>query len=84
MEAAMSSTQERLVNCFATVFPTLGPEEILRASNTSVATWDSLAVVTLVAVIEEEFGVTIAPEEYEYVVSFESVRECLEGKAVDA
>lgn len=80
----MSNLQERLVGCFGTVFPDLSPEEIRRASSTSVANWDSLATVTLVAVIEEEFGVAFTPEEYEQVVSFELTRQCLEGKVADA
>lgn len=80
----MSNVEERLKECFSTVFPNLSSEEILRSSSASVATWDSLATVTLVSVIEEEFGVTIAPEEYEYIVSFELVSQCLESKTVNA
>ena len=80
----MSDTQDRLVNCFKTVFPNLTAEETVRASTASVATWDSLATVTLVSVIEEEFGIVILPEEYEYIVSFSLVSECLEGKRTHA
>jgi acyl carrier protein len=49
-----------------------------------VATWDSLATVTLVSVIEQEFGVTISHDEYKYIVSFALVNECLKGKTVNA
>jgi len=84
MAVSMPSIEERLANCFQTVFPDLSPEEIPRASSASVATWDSLATVTLVAVIEEEFGITIVPEEYEYMVSFDLASQCLESKAVNA
>lgn len=80
----MSNLRERLQKCFGAVFPGLGADEILRASSSSVATWDSLATVTLVSVIEEEFGVTIAPEEYEYMLSFDLVSQCLESKTVNA
>jgi acyl carrier protein len=79
----MSDIQERLVNCFSVVFPTLSREEIPHAEDTSVASWDSLAAVTLVAVIEDEFGVSIAPEEYEKITSFASTREFLQGKLAD-
>jgi acyl carrier protein len=75
---------ERLQKCFGAVFPNLGPDEILRASSASVATWDSLATVTLVSVIEEEFGITIAPDEYEQMISFDLVSQCLESKTVNA
>jgi len=80
----MSDVQERLIDCFGTVFPDLSCDEIPHASSTSVATWDSLATVTLVSVVEEEFGVAITPEDYDYMVSFELVRECLKDKIINA
>ena len=80
----MTNLDERLINCFSAIFPNLSSDEILRCSSTSVATWDSLATVTLVSLIEEEFGVTISPEEYEYIVSFDLVNECLRNKTVNA
>jgi acyl carrier protein len=80
----MSNTDERLKKCFSVVFPDLSADEIPRCSSASVATWDSLATVTLVSVIEEEFGITIAPEDYEYMISFELVSQCLESKTVNA
>jgi len=55
----MSDRRDRLIRCFASVFPTLTPEEILVTSVESVGVWDSLATVTLAAVIEEEFKVQI-------------------------
>ncbi len=80
----MSNMEERLKECFMTVFPNLSADEIPHSSTASVATWDSLATVTLISLIEEEFGVTIAPEEYEYIVSFELVNQCLRSKTVSA
>lgn len=80
----MPNIQERLIDCFSTVFPNLSPEEIPRAGTASVATWDSLAAVTLVSVVEEEFGITVAPDEYDYMFSFESILEYLKGKAANA
>jgi acyl carrier protein len=73
----MSNIQERLINCYNTVFPDLSRDEILRADAASVAAWDSLATVTLIAVIEEEFGVEIAPENFEYLTSFELTNQFL-------
>lgn len=55
----MSEPEERLARCFASVFPTLTPEEVRAASVESVAAWDSLAAVTLVALVEQEFNVKI-------------------------
>ncbi|HSS20762.1 MAG TPA: acyl carrier protein [Pyrinomonadaceae bacterium] len=76
--------EARLQKCFSAVFPNLSADEILRANSASLATWDSLATVTLVSVIEEEFGISIAPEEYEYMISFDLIRQSLESKAVNA
>lgn len=76
----MPDVQERLINCFNTVFPDLSRDEILRADTVSVVNWDSLATVTLIAVIEEEFDVTVAPEDFEHTTSFDSARQWLESK----
>ncbi len=78
----MVNVKEKLMDCFSTIFPDLSRDEILRADTASVAVWDSLATVTLIAVVEEEFGVVIAPEDFEFMTSFESARGWLEGKAL--
>lgn len=52
----MFDPDDRLVRCFASVFPTLSEAEI-RASNVGpLFDIDSLAGVTLVTLIDEEFG----------------------------
>ena len=68
----MNGAQERLVKCFSTVFPNLSPDEILHASSDSVPSWDSLAMVTLLAVIEEEFAMQFPPSALENLVSFDA------------
>jgi acyl carrier protein len=73
----MIDVQERLIQCFEGVFPGLSRDEILRASPASVGAWDSVATVTLVGVIEEEFGASVAPEDIENFVSFELVLDYL-------
>lgn len=73
----MDETQARLVKCFAIVFPDLSPTEIPNASATSVAGWDSVAMVTLLAVIEEEFEVQVDPADFEAIVSFDSAQNHL-------
>lgn len=66
----MSDQNGRLVRCFASVFPTLTPEEIPGTSVESVGIWDSLATVTLAAVIEEEFNVQFDPSDLPELTSF--------------
>jgi len=59
----MTDIERRLATCFSLVFPDLTPEEIPRATMTSVGSWDSVASINLVAVIEEEFGIEVDLEE---------------------
>ena len=69
----MHDAHARLVKCFSGVFPNLLATEIPNSSMTSTEGWDSLAMVTLVVVIEEEFEVQFEPAELEFMVSFDSV-----------
>jgi len=68
----MTEIHERLMRCFSATFPNLTSEEVRLASPSTVATWDSLASITLVAVMEEEFAIQIEPEDIEHLVSFDS------------
>jgi acyl carrier protein len=73
----MSEQEDRLVRCFASVFPALAPEEIRTASTESVGAWDSLAAVTLVAVVQQEFGVEIDLLDLPELTCFEALRTYL-------
>jgi len=68
----MSDENGRLLRCFAAVFPTLTLEEIPGTSVESVGVWDSLAAVTLAAVIQDEFNVEIDPSDLPELTSFEA------------
>ncbi len=74
----MDNSRERLTSCFSTVFPDLAPDEIPLASMASVGKWDSLATITLLTVIEEEFDLQIPPEDLEQLVSFDLILDYLE------
>ncbi len=75
----MSSTRDRLVTCFAAVFPKLTPAEIERATPLTVTAWDSLANVMLLTVVEEEFGVEVPVEELQTLGSFERLLEFVDA-----
>jgi acyl carrier protein len=60
------------------VFSDLAPAEIARATPQTVGAWDSLANVTLIAVIEEEFGKEIPLDQLESLSSFAALKEFLE------
>jgi acyl carrier protein len=77
----MSDIPERVSRCFANVFPDLREEEISRASMTSLAIWDSVAHVTLLSAIAEEFGQSFELEDFEELVSYPLIVDDLENKA---
>jgi acyl carrier protein len=56
----MSERENRLIRCFASVFPGLTAEELRTVGiESSSGVWDSLSTVTLAAVVEEEFDLEI-------------------------
>jgi acyl carrier protein len=75
----MADLEDRLVRCFSSVFPDLTDEQIRAANVKSVSSWDSLATVNLLAVIEQEFSVEIEVMDFPELGSFEAVRSYLHG-----
>ncbi len=75
----MTDTARRLAKCLSAYFVGLSPEEIPRASMATVGEWDSMASVTLIAVVAEEFSLEVAPEDYERFVSYELILDYLEN-----
>jgi acyl carrier protein len=69
----MDRDEQRLSNCFGAVFPDLSERDIPKASTKSVGAWDSVATITLVSVIEEEFGLRFSPEQLDRFTSYESI-----------
>jgi len=55
----MDKVAAGLTKCFAAVFPELTSEEILAATPATVKSWDSVATLNLLTVIEQEFGIEI-------------------------
>jgi len=76
----MPSHDERLILCFASVFPGLTQQQLENASSDSVGTWDSLSTVTLAAVIQEEFNVEIEPDVLPNLDSFQAFRDYLTAR----
>ena len=66
----MNDTTDRLIRCFTAVFPDVSPQQLETASPATVEGWDSVATVTLMSVIEEEFQIEIDPEDVEHLLSF--------------
>ena len=72
--------ENRLVCCFASVFEDLTTEQIAQASVKTVPTWDSLAAVTLMTVVEQEFGVEINPLDLGDLNSYGAMKNYLEHR----
>jgi acyl carrier protein len=69
----MDELEKRLAACFSAVLPELTADEIPQASATSVKSWDSVATITLIAVVEEEFEISIDVEDPAEFDSFERI-----------
>lgn len=72
-----SQIAARLTECFLAVFPGLSSEQVPDAVAGATEGWDSVGAVTLAAVIEEEFGLTIGPEDLPHLVSYRVLHDWL-------
>ncbi len=73
----MDDTRARLIKCFETVFPDLPETEIAGATQSTVSSWDSIAAITLLNVIEEEFEITMDLELAGDLDSFQKIYDHL-------
>jgi acyl carrier protein len=73
----MKEFDQRMMRCFATVFPDLDESAIRRAAMGVTDGWDSVATVTLINVVEEEFGIEVDLDAVEEMVSFDKFSEYL-------
>jgi acyl carrier protein len=71
---------EKLVSCFRKVFPNLSRADILSADQASISAWDSIAQVTLISLIDEEFGLEPDLEDFDEATSFTAFRDVLSAK----
>jgi len=67
---AARSTEDRLEDCFAAVFPDMPPAKLRMMTMESTAGWDSIALATLIASVEEEFDLLLPTEAYPSLSSF--------------
>jgi acyl carrier protein len=78
----MDEIQKRLTTCFRLVFPDLPEAEIPSASQETIAAWDSIATITLVSVIGEEFGIEIDLAQIGDLTSFDKLLAYLQDQKV--
>ena len=68
----MELIDERLRAIFVSVFELPDSADVQRCDRTNTATWDSMAHVTLIFAIEEEFGLNLDPADSMQITSFDS------------
>jgi acyl carrier protein len=76
----MPDVETRLVGCFQSVFPDMTEADIRNASQEKLDQWDSVAAITLVNVIEEEFSTQI---DYDQLPNLDSFSKVLVYLSVD-
>ena len=80
----MDDIKTRLIKCFEAVFPDMPEGEIPSATQSTVPAWDSIAAITLLNVMEDEFQITMDLELVGDLDSFASVYEYLKKTTVNA
>ena len=78
----MTDPIHRLIRCFASVFPNSTEEQIRTMSVDNNSEWDSLKSATLVALLEQEFGVVISPVDMIDLDSFDAIDTYLRTQGV--
>jgi acyl carrier protein len=73
----MDDVSTRLIKCFETVFPDMPESEITTATQNTVRAWDSVAAITLLNVIEDEFQITMDLEMAPELDSFQKIQNYL-------
>lgn len=74
----MDDRDDHLMRCFSSAFPGATRDEI-RAAKTfdAIPGWDSLRMLNLAVVLDEEFGVQIASLGSLELYPFDKVKQCL-------
>lgn len=75
----MRDHDHQLIRCFASVFPTLSDNEIRTCDVVSLLDLDSLAAVTLLSLIDEEFGMNVEVSQLVELRSFDAISQFLRG-----
>ena len=76
----MDNSETRLLKIFENVFPDLPADRIRNASQDSVQNWDSVAAITLMNLIEEEFGIQMDFDDLGELTSFQKILAYVDGK----
>ena len=79
----MTNSEQRLVKVFQTVFPDLPAEKVRSASQETVENWDSVAAITLINLVEEEFEIELDFDDVADLTSFPKILQYLNARTAD-
>ena len=80
----MDNTEEKLIKVFETAFPDLSADRITSATQNTTPNWDSVAAITLMNLIEEEFVIQMDFEDLGELTSFQKILTYVNGKLAQA
>ena len=80
----MEPIEARLQKCFSKVFPDLSADRVRGASVDTVPAWDSLASITLLMLVREEFGIVPDMDRFEEFTSFDGLADYIREAASNA
>ena len=73
-----SEVKLKLKSIFQKVFELDTSHEVENLSNENFIKWDSLAQLTLVSTIQDEFSIRIKPKDFQRFTSFQNIYAILE------
>ncbi len=76
----MNGIEARVTQCFENVFPDVRAGEIQAASIDTLEAWDSVAHITLLTAVSEEFGIDFEPEEYVDLISYPQILNAVRSR----
>jgi acyl carrier protein len=76
----MNELDAKLLRCFQAVFPNLGPDQVPQASAETLQAWDSVAMINLLNIIAEEFGIEVDWENFQELTSYAAIRRMVNGR----
>lgn len=78
----MDNIKDRVTSCFQIVFPDFTAQQIVQAVQADCDSWDSIAAITLVNVIEDEFQIQMDLDKLSELDSFEKVLQYVQANVV--
>ena len=76
----MTNLDHRLISVFHNAFPEIPKDKLQQTTQQNTQSWDSVAAITLMNLIEEEFDIQLEFDDLADLTSFELVKNYLASK----